>query len=81
MEAKVNKQTNNNNTSANNKQTNKQRWCTCGGSVELRSDGVQCAMHQSTRKGFGDVLEIHGKASEVSEIHWKRHEGWSQVVL
>ena len=53
----------------------------CGGSVELRSDGVQCAMRQSTQKGFGDVSEIHGKALEVLEIHRKRCEGWSQVVL
>ena len=46
-------------------QTNKQRQRACRGSVELHSDGVQCAMHQSMQKGFGDVLEIHWKSVEV----------------
>ena len=75
-EAKVNKQTNskqtnNNNTSTSNKQTNQGSMC-AGGGVELCSDRVQCAMHQSTWKGFGDtqkgfrdVLEIHQKSTEV----------------
>ena len=75
-EAKVNKQTNNNNTSANNKQTNKGSahvgavW-----NCAVMGFSVQCVrVHRR-------ASEIHGKALEVSEIHRKRHEGWSQVIL
>ena len=66
VEAKADKWTNNN-TCANNKQTTQGGMCT-GGSVELCGDGVQCAMHQSTWKGSGDVSEICGKALET---YWR----------
>jgi len=36
--------------------------------VELRNDGVQCAMRQSMRKGFGDVSEIHQKRQKGMEV-------------
>ena len=42
--------------------------------MELRNDGVQCAMHQSTWRGFRDVSEIRGKVSETSE-RLQRHIG------
>ena len=42
----------------------------------MHSDGVQCAMRQSTRKGSGDVLEICGKALEM----YRRYIGKSTKV-
>ena len=42
--------------------------------MELHNDRVQCAMRQSTRKGFGDVSGIHERVSEMSERLW-RHIG------
>ena len=81
MEAKVNKQTNNNNTSASNKQTN-QGSAHAGGGVELHSDRVQCAMHQSMWKGSGDVSEVCGRASEMCQRYiGKALRLIAQVVL
>ena len=75
-EAKVNKQTNNNNTSAKNKQTNK-------GSAHAGA-AWNCAVTEFSAQCVrvcGKASEIHGRALEVSEIHRKRHEGWLQAVL
>ena len=65
MEAKVNRQTNNNNTSANNKQTNK--GGACAGAV------WNCAVTEFSAQ----CIRVCGEALEVSEIHQKRHGGWS----
>jgi hypothetical protein len=48
-----------------NKQTNQGSMC-AGGSVELHSNRVQYAMHQSMQKGFGDVSEVHQKSVEFN---------------
>ena len=65
-EAKADKRTNNN-TCANNKQTNQGGTC-AGGSAELHGDGVWHAMCQSMWKGFGDVLEIHQKGGKARRL-------------
>ena len=46
--------------------------------MELRNDGVQCAMRQSTRKGFRDMRKGFGDVGKASEVYrryigmWRR---------
>ena len=80
-EAKVDKQTNNNNTSASNKQTN-QGSAHAGGGAELCSDRVQCTMRQSMQKGSGDVSEVRGRALEMCRRYIRKAQRLiAQVIL